>query len=107
MSVHCSCVVTSWERASLLALLYVIYSCVFVTFPCGVLGQVWDLIVSIPDLLLFLTFNGQFVKTVATHQLLGYCKFGKFPENFISAKSVKSHICDVKIRDKGMIYLYQ
>ena len=24
--------------------------CVFVTFPCGILGQVWYLIVSIPDL---------------------------------------------------------
>ena len=28
----------------------VIFYCVFVTFPCGVLGQVWYLIVSIPDL---------------------------------------------------------
>ena len=24
--------------------------CVFVTFPCGILGQVWYLIVSFPDL---------------------------------------------------------
>ena len=24
-------------------------NCVFVTFPCGILGQVWYLIVSIPD----------------------------------------------------------
>ena len=24
-------------------------SCVYVTFPCGVLGQVWNLIASIPD----------------------------------------------------------
>ena len=30
-------VVTSWERANLLALLYVMFSCIFVTFPCGVL----------------------------------------------------------------------
>ena len=29
---------------------FLMYSCVFVTFPCGILGQVWDLIVSIPDL---------------------------------------------------------
>ena len=27
-----------------------LFSCVFVTFPYGVLGQVWYLIVSIPDL---------------------------------------------------------
>ena len=48
-SVHCCLVVTCWERADLLALVYDVY-CVFVTFPCGILGQVWYLIVSIPDL---------------------------------------------------------
>ena len=31
-------------------LLFVIFNCVFVTFPCGILGQVWYLIVLIPDL---------------------------------------------------------
>ena len=30
--------------------MFVILNCVFVTFPCGILGQVWELIVSIPDL---------------------------------------------------------
>ena len=34
---------TSW-------LLFVMFNCVFVTFPCGILGQVWYLIVLIPDL---------------------------------------------------------
>ena len=57
MSVPCSLVVTCWERANLLALLYVMFSCVFVTFPCGVLGQVWYLIVSIPDLCLLPHFG--------------------------------------------------
>ena len=52
LCVHCSLVVTCWVRVNLLALLYVMFSCVFVTFPCGVLGQVWYLIVSIPDLCL-------------------------------------------------------
>ena len=55
LSVHCSLVLTCWERASLLDLMYVTFSCVFVTFPCDVLDQVWYLIVSIPDLCL-LTF---------------------------------------------------
>ena len=46
---------TSW-------LLFVMFNCVFVTFPCGILGQVWGLIVSILDLctltyLTFLCFN--------------------------------------------------
>ena len=34
---------TSW-------LLFVMFNCVFVTFPCGSLGQVWYLSVSISDL---------------------------------------------------------
>ena len=47
-------VVTSWESADLLALLtYVMFYCVFVTFPCDVLGQVSYLIVLIPDLSYF------------------------------------------------------
>ena len=44
LSVLCSRVITRLERADLLALLYVMFSCVFVTFPYGVLGQVWHLI---------------------------------------------------------------
>ena len=44
--------VTCWERADLLARLYVKFSCFFVTFPCDVLGQVWNLIVLIPDICL-------------------------------------------------------
>ena len=34
---------TSW-------LLFVMFNCVFVNFPCGILGQVLYLIISIPDL---------------------------------------------------------
>ena len=57
LSVHCSLVVTCREKASLLALLDVMFSCVFITFPCGVLGQVWYLIVSIPDLCLLTLYE--------------------------------------------------
>ena len=46
-SVHCCLVVTCWERADLLTLVGDVY-CIFVTFPCGVLGLVWHLIVSFP-----------------------------------------------------------
>ena len=31
-------------------LLFVMFNCVFVTFPCGILSQVWHLIVSFPNL---------------------------------------------------------
>ena len=56
LSVPCSIVITCWENADLLTLLCVMFSCVFVTFPYGVSGQVWYLIVSIPDDALFFTF---------------------------------------------------
>ena len=39
LSVHCSLVITCCERADLLALLCVMFSCVFVTFPYRVTGQ--------------------------------------------------------------------
>ena len=43
-SVHCCHMVTRRERADLLALVCDVY-CDFITFPFGILGQVWDLIV--------------------------------------------------------------
>ena len=47
LSVPCSFVIACWERADLLALLCVAFSCVSVTFPYAVLGQVWYLILSV------------------------------------------------------------
>ena len=44
VSVHCYLMVTCWERADLLALDGDVY-CIFVTFPCGILGELWYLIV--------------------------------------------------------------
>ena len=46
---------TSW-------LLFVMSNCDFVTFPCGILGQVWYLIVLIPDLCR-LSFIGYVIRT--------------------------------------------
>ena len=48
-SFHCCLVVTCWERDALLALVGDVYY-IFVTLPCGILGQVWYLIVSFPAL---------------------------------------------------------
>ena len=48
-SVYMCIVVTCWERADLLALVCGV-CCEFVTFPLVSWGQVWYLIVSIPDL---------------------------------------------------------
>ena len=47
-SVHCCLVLAGKKLTSWL--LFVMFNCTFVTFTCGILGQVWYLIVSIPDL---------------------------------------------------------
>ena len=70
LSAPCSLVVTCWERADLLALLYVIFSCVFVTFQHGVLCQVLCLIVWIPDLCLLPYFYSQTCRLVIRSSLL-------------------------------------
>ena len=56
-------VVTCWERADLLALVCGVY-CESVTFPIGNLGQVWYLIVSIPDLgtLTYFVYSSNFIR---------------------------------------------
>ena len=41
---------TSW-------FLFVMFNCVFVTFPCVILGQVWYVTVSIPDLCIISYFK--------------------------------------------------
>ena len=38
---------------------FMMLKCAFVTFPCGILGQVWYLVVSIPDLCHFSYFQYQ------------------------------------------------
>ena len=48
-SVHCCLLVTCWERTDLLAFVGDVI-CILVTFPSGILGQVWYLIISFPDL---------------------------------------------------------
>ena len=69
-SVHCCLVVTCWEMAELSALVGDVY-CTFVTIPCGILGQVWYLIVSFPDLcrlFLLLQPRGQILVFIAFAQ---------------------------------------
>ena len=76
LSVHCSLVVTCSERAGLLALLYVMFYCVFVTFPCGVLGQVRYLIVSIPDLASSLTLSEKLTELNETKYINDWASSG-------------------------------
>ena len=59
LSVSCSLLVICWERGDSFALLFVIFSGAFVTFPYSILGQVWYLIVSIPDICLLPSFGLQ------------------------------------------------
>ena len=71
MSVSCSLIVTCWEIADLLALLYVMFSCVFGTFVYDVLGQMWYLIIVISNLSLLLSY-------FALHFIAFHTKFNKF-----------------------------
>ena len=48
VSIHCCLMVTCWELLTSW-LLFVMFNCGYATFPCGILGQVWYLIVLIPD----------------------------------------------------------
>ena len=75
MLICCILVVTCWERSDLLALLYVMFlshsqtqDTIWETFPYGVLGQVWYLIVWIPDLCLhyfyFMYTHAQFDQNI-------------------------------------------
>ena len=57
-SVYMCRVVTCWERADLLALVCGVQLWVC-CFPIGFLGQMWYLIVSIPDLCTLLYFNNE------------------------------------------------
>ena len=48
-TLNCCLAVPCWEWPDLLALVGDVY-CIFVTFPCGILGQVGNLILSFPDI---------------------------------------------------------
>ena len=69
VSVHCCLVATCWEGADLSALVCDVY-CVFVTFPCGIQGQVWYLIVSFPDLCLLSYFDKLYLCSMYKHESL-------------------------------------
>ena len=67
-SVYMCLVVTCWEKADLLALICGVLLRVCY-FPIGILGQVWYLIVSIPDLctLTYFVIGRQLCKTKKGH----------------------------------------
>ena len=89
MSVYCSLMGTCWERANLLSLLYVMFSCVFVTVPCSVLGHLWYLIVLVPDLCLLLYLMSIAYKTIIGPQL-GYASIVWSPHTAADINKIKS-----------------
>ena len=73
-SIHCCLVVTCWEIADVLVLVGDVY-CIFVIFQCGILGPVWYLIVSFPDLCrlsYFLSRQKRFYMTETFHCMLKF-----------------------------------
>ena len=84
-SVHFCHVVTCWEKAYLW-LLFVMFKIVFLTFPCGIMGQVWYLIVSIPDIRRLSYFNCSYVMYLLFSLLWSFIKESKV---IYSTKKVK------------------
>ena len=70
-SVHCCLVVICWERAVLLALVGDVY-CIYY-FPMWYPGQVWYLIVYVPDLCCLSYLNWLFAQSYYIQQLLTIC----------------------------------
>ena len=113
MSFSCSPVVTYWARADLLAPLYVMFSCVYITFPHCVLGHVWNLIVSIPDLCLLLYFaQGQYaVPPVRLKPATLYVDSNTLPLDIALANcvvitmKVSDYCYDLGVKGLGQIYL--
>ena len=97
LSVLCSLVVTCWLRVGPLAVLYVMFSCIFFTFQYGVLGQVWYLFVLIPDICLLPYFH---IFEVSTRQALK----GNNSESIFC--SIPNHEAVCKKDDKYTIFLY-
>ena len=92
---HCLIFAANWECADLLALSYVMFSCVFVTFSYNVRSQVWYLIVWIPDisLLIFITNKARSEQSSHTpggsHQrMLHFHRKDKLVKNFIILNQV-------------------
>ena len=93
-SVYCCLVVTRWEMAALLALdcdvlLWVCY------FPIGILGQVWYLIVLIPDLcpLSYLNNNWKWwYKSKGSNSLLNIIEPGHEISNNVVCGTTRSLI---------------
>ena len=99
-SVHCCLVVTCWEGTDLLALVGDVY-CNFVTFPYGILGQVWYLTVSFPDLCRLSYFQStplynEFIKIVAKkHQMRAKSRIYHFPPKNLINSITHEHYCKI------------
>ena len=90
-SVHCCLVVTVGK--GLTSWLSFVLNCVFVTFPCGILDQVWFIFVSIPDLCPFSYTTTNFP------QLLDHASFIRSADNaLLTQKIAIERMCYVFLR---------
>ena len=72
---------TSWP-------LFVMLNCVFTTLPCGILGQVWFLIVSIPDLCCFSYFLSPSTESISI-EVKPYTTFEKTSVIFFDNEKIQ------------------
>ena len=99
----CWClVVTCWERADLLALFCDVLLCRF-HFPIGILGQVWCLIVSIPDLCPFSYFTCSSEFTLVK---MPNCLKSHVAAHMCFVWEIRKMIFDYALLSKGLTYVF-
>ena len=89
-SVHCIAALWSSVGKGLTSWLsFVMLNCIFVTFACGILGQVWYIIVSISDLCLLSYFKNPFsYMTTNFPPLLDYASFIRSADNALLTQKI-------------------
>ena len=86
LSVHCSLVATCWEKGNLLVLLCVMFCCVVVIFPCGILARCVTWLYRLMLFASLLTFSSKII--VRWHHL------GLLPQLLVLTYTCNVHVVD-------------
>ena len=85
-----------WSPAGKGMTFCVMFNCVYVTFPCRILGQVWCLIVSIPDLCRLSYFHNGYQLVVFYNLSYDVASESEIMPRIIALKSInhyRDHTC--------------
>ena len=99
-----SCLITCWENATCLTLLCGVFSNAFVTFPYGIPGQVWNLIVSIPYLPFCSTLTNLWKRSISITTSYIPVLSTVYPNHKCS--TAPRHSCSCQLKKKSLFKLY-